>query len=210
MKPFKLLNIPPTNDKMAIRRAYVQAVKKHHPDVTGNDSTHLQQITQAYHQLIDTDFTQDYIDTAVTLSLADFLYGCVATVILKDAAYYGTVIEFTVSPFTYPGTTVEFYNMGSTNKLVRVKLNETVDQTYSRCDQDITVQKQINILDAELGTTINVTNFDGTIRIITIPPETDANQLTYMFNGDGFYNKNNKRGTLTVVVSIKPQRYTNV
>jgi DnaJ-class molecular chaperone len=204
MNPFKLLNITPTDDKMAIRRAYVYAAKQHHPDVTGNDGEYFKQITQAYHYLINSDIARPYIDTSVSLSLSDFLYGCVATIILNDGVYNGTVIEFTVNPFTYPGTTVEFYDSDSTSKHVRVKLNETTEDEYTRSDNDIVIMKQINTIDAELGLSINVINFDGTTRTITIPPETAANQLTYMFDGDGFYNKNNnKRGTLIVVVSIQ-------
>jgi DnaJ-class molecular chaperone len=211
MTPFEILQIAPTDDKMAIRRAYVIAAKANHPDVTGDDGEQFQIIQTAYDSLIDADFKQTTIDTTVSLELADFLFGCRATVVLKAGPFRGTVLEFDVAAFTDPGTTVEFYDSGSTNRQVRVTLMETIKDTYTRRGNGIVILKQINMLEAELGTTMTVTNFDGIPHTITIAPETTANRLIYIFNEAGFYNKQtHHRGTLTIIVGIEQQRYTDV
>ena len=210
MNPYQILKIKPTNDKMAIRRAYVRECKQHHPDA-GGDSDHFRLIQNSYNVLVNSKFDVDVIETDVTIGLDDLLNGCIATVIIKKGIFKGTEIEFRVPPYTYPGAIIEFYDKGSTNKLVRVKLNEVQTELYTRLDSNVVVRHTINMLEAELGTTIEVINFDKKLHTIKVSPETTADRLIYSFSGEGFYDKNSHiRGNLTVIVEIDKKRYIDV
>jgi DnaJ-class molecular chaperone len=210
MNPFKVLGIDPTHDKMSIRRAYVAAAKKHHPDNGGN-SEDFQRIQTAYNGLIENKSNKTVIETELPISLADLLYGCTATAILKHGIYRGTVLEFKVPPFTYPNTIIEFYDLGSTRQLVRVKVTEMITTEYTRIDSNIVVRHLINTLDAELGITVNITNFDGIIHTFKVSPETTADRLIYTTGGAGFYDNNSTtRGNLTIIVEIDKKRYNHV
>ena len=210
MNPFQILEIDPTEDKMAIRRAYVRECKKHHPDA-GGDSEHFQRIQIAYDGLVNNKFDIAVIETDVAVDLVDLLNGCIATVIIKNGVFMGTEIEFRIPPYTYPGTIIEFYDSGSTNKLIRVRLNEVKTESYTRLDSNVVVRHTINMLEAELGKTIEVTNFDNKVHTIKVSPETTADRLIYSFSGEGFYDKNSRiRGNLTVIVEIDKKRYLDV
>jgi DnaJ-class molecular chaperone len=210
MKPFKVLGIDPTHDKMAIRRAYVAAAKKHHPD-NGGDAEDFQQVQLAYHSLIKNKSDESVIETELSISLADFLYGCTATAVLKHGKYRGTVLEFKVPPFTYPNSIIEFYDSGSTHQLVRVKVTEMPAAEHTRIDSNIVVRHLINTLDAELGITFDITNFDGIIHTFKVSPETTADRLIYTTDGAGFYDNNStNRGNLTIIVEIDKKRYNHV
>jgi DnaJ-class molecular chaperone len=210
MNSYKVLGIAPTDDKMAIRRAYVTAAKMHHPD-TGGSAEQFKIVQAAYNDLINNKLDDIAIETELSLDLADFLFGCTATAILKHGIYRGTVLEFKVPPLTYPGATIEFHDSGSTHKQVRVKLNAVITEAYIRIDANIVIRHTINILDAELGTTLNLTNFDGTIHTVKISPETTADRLIYTIADAGFYDRKTKqRGTLTIIVEVNKKRYTNV
>jgi DnaJ-class molecular chaperone len=210
MNPFKILGIDPTHDKMSIRRAYVAAAKKHHPD-NGGESGDFQRIQTAYNSLIKNKLDGPVIETELSISLADFLYGCHATAILKHGAYRGTVLEFKVPPFSYPGTIIEFYDLGSTNQLVRVKITEIITTKYTRIDSNIVVKHSINTLEAELGITFNITNFDGVIHTFKVSPETTADRLIYTTDGAGFYEKKSTiRGNFTIIVEVDKKRYNYV
>lgn len=210
MNPYQILNINPTNDKMAIRRAFVRECKAHHPDV-GGDADHFQLINIAYQGLINDKFEVDVIETDISVSLLDLFKGCIATVVIRHGVFKGTELEFRIPPFTYPGTCIEFYDSGSTNKLVRVRLNEIKTNHYTRLDSSIVIKHTINMLEAELGTTIEITNFDNTTHTIKVSPETTADRLIYTFEGAGFYNKKSQvRGNLTVIVEVDKKRYIDV
>lgn len=210
MNAFKVLGIEPTSDKMVIRRAYVQAAKLHHPD-HGGSAEKFQIVRDAYNLLITNKFDDTVIETELSMSLVDFLFGCTATAVLKHGVYRGTVLEFQVPAFTYPGTTIEFYDSGSTRRQVRVKLHEIVTQEYIRMESDIVIKCPINILDAELGKTLTITNFDSTQHSINISPETTADSLIYSIAGAGFYNKTSTtRGNLSIIVEVTKKRYQHV
>jgi DnaJ-class molecular chaperone len=130
---------------------------------------------------------------------------------LKHGVYRGTVLEFKVPPFTYPGTIIEFYDLGSTHQLVRVKVTEIITTAYTRMDTNIVVTHSINTLEAELGTTFNITNFDGVKHTFKVSPETTANRLIYTTDDAGFYNKKSRnRGNLTIIVEVTKKRYNHV
>lgn len=207
MNPFQILNIDPTDDKMAIRRAYVRACKLHHPD-TGGDSNQLQLVQLAYDGLVSNKFDVAVIETGVALSLSDLMNGCIATVVISKGAFKGTELEFRVPPFTYPKTYIEFYDKELTNKKVRVRVNELQTKCFTRLDSNIVIRHTINMLEAELGKTFEVVNFDNITKTITVSPETTADRLIYSFGGEGFYDKNSQvRGNLTVIVEIDKKRY---
>jgi len=209
MNPFQILNIAPTKDKMAIRRAYVDMCKTHHPD-QGGDAVRLQQVQTAYNTLISNNVETDIIETEVSLNLIDFLYGCQATVVIRKGIFKGTEIEFIVPQYTYPGAVIEFNDV-STSRLVRVKLNEIKTNEYARFDANIVIRHTINMLEAELGKTVEVTNFDQVKYEIKVSPETTADRLLYTFDGGGFYNKKARiRGNLTVIVEVDRKRYIDV
>jgi len=121
MNLYDILNINPTSDKMAIRRAYVREAKIHHPD-HGGAPTHFQKIQLAYHSLINDKHKNEVIETEVRIPLVDFLYGCVATAAVKISGS-DHIIKFTVPEKTYPGTQIEFFDI-STKRRIRVKLYE--------------------------------------------------------------------------------------
>jgi DnaJ-class molecular chaperone len=210
MNPYQILNISPTDDKMAIRRAYVRACKLHHPDAGGN-SEQLQRVQLAYDGLVNNKFDVAVIETSIALSLADLMNGCIATVVIGKGVFKGTELEFRVPPFTHPETYIEFYDKDSTNKKIRVKINELQTKRYTRLDSNIVIRHTINMLEAELGITFEVVNFDNITKTITVSPETTADRLIYSFGGEGFYDKNSQvRGNLTVIVEIDKKRYLDV
>lgn len=206
MNPFEVLQIPPTQDKMAIRRAFVAECKKHHPDANGSDGVQLQRIQEAYETLVNHDLRAEVIETSVTLELKDFLYGCVAQAVILKGPLRGAEIEFRVPPYTYPGDTIEFFDKRSTRKTIRVKLHENTKSGHVRLGANIVIKRSINVLEAELGKTIQVRNFDGRDYQVKISPETTADRLVFTFNNAGFYEKNTEtRQQLTVIVSVEQE-----
>lgn len=205
MNPFEVLNIEPTRDKMAIRRAYVRETKIHHPD-HGGDPEHFYSIQRAYEILVGGQKPAALvIEDEVRLELADLMYGCVATAII-DVGRSNKVIEFDVPPYTYPGTTIEFFDKGSTTERIRVKLLENHKEEYTRLDSSIVVQRQINTTEAKNGISLEIENFDGEKHTVTVSPETTANKLIFHVNGAGFFSKHSKvRGDLTVIVEVKKE-----
>lgn len=203
MNPYEILNIDPTNDKMAIRRAYVRETKRHHPD-HGGDPVHFEKIQTAYYGLIQNKNIDKAIETEVNLSLKDLLHGCVAQAIIIAEPNKVMMIEFTVPPYTYPGTYIEFRDKTSTRQKIRVKVHESVSEEYNRLDSNIVIKKQINIFDALVGTCIDVTNFDSNIFNVSVSPKTTADRLIYNFQGAGFFDKKTRmRGNLTIIVEIQ-------
>lgn len=210
MNPYAVLNIDPTDDKMAIRRAYVRECKLHHPD-TGGDAGHFRLIQKAYEGLINNEFQTELIETEVGLLLHEFLYGCDAVAVVKNGTYKGITFEFKVPPMSWPGQKLEFQDDGLTDATVRVKLVEIKTDEYTRLDSNIVIRCPINTLEAELGKEIEVTNFDKTKYQIRVSPETTADRLIYSFPGAGFYDKTTKqRGNLTVMVEVDKKRFIDV
>jgi DnaJ-class molecular chaperone len=211
MTPFTVLGIAPTHDKMAIRRAFVREMKLHHPD-QGGDAEQVQLIQAAYTQLITRIPVKQgtVIKTDMVMSLNDLLTGCIATAVIKTGLHKGTAFEFRVPPMTYPGTVIEF-NDNLTAKKICVKLNELITHEYTRLDESIVITHTINTLEAELGTSIEVINFNNLTYNVTVSPGTTADRLIYNFTGDGFYdNQSRIRGNLTVIVEVDKKRYLNV
>jgi DnaJ-class molecular chaperone len=211
MNPFTVLNMEPSDDKMAIRRAYVREMKLHHPD-QGGEAEQVQLIQAAYNQLIAQALAMNVtvIETDMVMSLNDLLTGCIATAVIKTGIHKGTAFEFRVPPMTYPGTVIEF-NDSLTNKKICVKLKELITTEYTRLDESIVIKHTINTLEAELGTSIEVINFNNLTYNVTVSPGTTADRLIYNFTGDGFYDKQSHiRGNLTIIVEVDKKRYLNV
>jgi DnaJ-class molecular chaperone len=211
MNSFTVLNIEPTTDKMAIRRAYVNATKLHHPD-TGGDVQKFHQIQEAYNDLVANALHENIpaIETDISISLYNLLQGCITTATIRSGEFKGTTFEFRVAPMTYPGTIITFHD-SLTSRNICVKLNELKTDDYTRLDSGIVIRHTINILEAELGKTIEVTNFDKTKYTVNVSPESTADRLIYNFIGAGFYTKKSqKRGNLTVIVEVDKKRYLNV
>lgn len=200
MNPFQVLNIQPTDDFHAIRRAYVQETKKHHPD-RGGDPEQFRNIQTAYADLKH-NFkarTQDVHSVDVKFSLRDLLHGCVATVLLQINKQ-ATAVEFVLPPFSFPGTFVEFQDKLSTSQRIRVRLLEITTKDYTRVESDVVIQRQINSSDAHNGTIIEVINFDGVSHKVKISPDTTASSLRYCISGEGFFKKSTKtRGDLHII-----------
>jgi DnaJ-class molecular chaperone len=210
MNPYKILNINPTDDKMAIRRAYVQEAKRHHPD-NGGDNEQFLLVQAAYQGLINDKFETEIIETDVNLDLVDFMTGCDATVVVKSGPHQGMVFEIKVPPFSYPNTVIKFRDFDSTSKQIRVKLHESQTKQFTRLESNVVIRYRINTLEAELGTTIEVVNFDNTVYTLTVSPETTADRLIYNFDGAGFYKKSSQeRGNLTIIVEVDKKRYSYV
>ncbi len=202
MNPYSILNISPTNDKMAVRRAYVQETKRHHPD-QGGDPEHFQRIQIAYEMIIKGQVREEIVETSVTLNLKDLMYGCNA-VALIDIGNCDTLIEFQVPKYSYPGSVIEFHDQHSTNRRIRVTLNEIFAEQYKRLDSNIIIRHKINRFEANVGTELEVENFDGIKHKVKISPETTADRLIYHIDGAGFFDKATKvRGDLTIIVEIK-------
>jgi DnaJ-class molecular chaperone len=205
MNPFLILNINPTDDKMAIRRAYVREIKLNHPDLGGNKK-HIDLIKEAYESLINNVFQLNDIETDVRLPLINFLEGCIATVIIKTGEFKGTTIEFKVPSYTYPGTIISFSDKNLTLRKIYVKLLENSTNDYTRLDSSIVIRKQINKIEAQFGTIVNTTNFDNVPHVIEIPPNTNADRLVYNINGAGFYNRNSRiRGNLAIIIEVQKE-----
>lgn len=205
MTPFQILNIKPTDDKMAIRRAYVREIKLNHPD-QGGDNNHIDLIKEAYESLINGEFKLDNIETDVRLPLINFLEGCIATVIIKIGEFKGTTIEFKVPSYTYPGTIISFSDKSLTSRKIYVKLLEDSTNDYTRLDSSIVIRKQINKTEARFGITVHIINFDNIPHVIEIPPNTNADRLVYNIDGAGFYNRNSRiRGNLTLIIEVQKE-----
>lgn len=204
MNPYKILNIEPTDDKMAIRRAYVREAKKHHPD-QGGDAEHFQDIQYAYEILINNRYEPEVIESDVRLSLYDLMYGCIATAFI-DIGDQGILVEFRVPPYTYPGTSIEFYDKRSTYQKIRVTLLESYTNKYTRLDSSILIRHPINKFEADAGTDIEIINFDGLIHTVNVSPKTTADRLIYHIPGAGFFDKSSKvRGDLTIIVEVNKE-----
>lgn len=204
MNPFRVLNIEPTDDKMAIRRAYVAETKRHHPD-HGGDSNHFQDIQRAYNMLINNMYEPGTIESDVRLSLRDLMYGCIATALI-DVGKEGVLVEFRVPAYTYPGTTIEFYDKSSTDNKIRVTLLESHTNKYTRLDSSILIRHAINKFEADVGTEVEIENFDGTTHTVKVSPETTADRLIYHISGAGFFDKSSKvRGDLTIIIEVKKE-----
>lgn len=210
MTPFEILNIEPTNDKMLIRRAYVRETKIHHPDQGGNVEQ-LNRIQLAYNELISNDLGNHPIATEIMIGLHDFLFGCIATVVIKSGLFKGTMFEFKVPPMSYPGNIIKFHDNSLTHREIHVKLLELKSNDYQRLEEAIIIKRHINMLEAELGTNIEVSNFDGKLHKIKIPQETTADVLIHKISSEGFYDKKSfTRGDLTIIIEVDRKRYTNV
>lgn len=200
MNPFEILKISPTKDKMEIRRAYVRELKKRHPD-QGGQNDDCRQLHQAYDQLVKTNNKKNPIKTVARLSLADFLYGCVATVSFTDGVKI-RFVEFTVQPFTYPGDTVVFQDK-DTGKYIEVTVYETPSLDYKRLEHIIIINRNISVHQAQAGTSITVQNFDGYEHTVNIPPNTSASRLIYTFPQAGFFDrKTHDRGHLSIIIEV--------
>jgi DnaJ-class molecular chaperone len=200
MNPFRILGIEPTDNKILIRRAYVEQTKKHHPD-HGGDPLFFYQIKQAYEELIAGSYQPKTIETTVELELKEFLTGCVATAILyvKSKA---TLIEFDVPALTYPGSTLKFFDHEHTDSDIAVTLN-AAKSDYMLLKEHILIQRELNINEARAGTTLSIVNFDNHSHFIKIPEGTTANKLIYEIEHHGFFDKaTKKRGDLKVLVNI--------
>lgn len=203
MNPYLVLNIEPTDDKMAIRRAYVRETKRHHPD-HGGDAGHFRLIQKAYDGLINNEFEIEVIDTDVAIPLINLMEGCIATVAINNGTYQGTLFEISIPDFTYPGSTVEFSDKALTYRKIRVKLMETKTNEYTRIDSTIIVQKQINTTEAKNGVTLDIRNFNDKSYTINIPPDTTATRLIYNIPGAGFYERDSRvRGNLSIIVEVQ-------
>lgn len=204
MNPYDILNIEPTLDKMAIRRAYVRETKIHHPD-QGGDPNHFGNIQLAYHSLINNKHSNEIIETEVRIPLADFLYGCVATAAVKIDGD-DRIIKFTVPEKTYPGTQIKFVDP-LTKKNIRVMLYEKQIENVSRLDTNIIICRTINTDEAEAGCTITIQNYDGHQHTVSVSPKTTANRLTYYVRGAGFIDrKSQNRGDLTIIIEVTKDR----
>lgn len=203
MNPYKILNIKPTKDKMAIRRAFVSETKKHHPDV-GGDQEHFARIQAAYDVLISGSWGSNPLETEVKLDLLEFWTGCVATAIFTDELGQIYAIEFHVPQYAYPGQTFEFFDEQSTKRFVRVKLLELTTNKWRRLDSHIIIKHTINSIEAITGIDLKIENFDSIEHKISIPPQTTANRLIYNIPGSGFYEKSCRtRGDLTIIIEVK-------
>lgn len=203
MNPYTLLNIAPTVDKMAIRRAYVTQMKIHHPD-QGGDNDHFVMIQKAYNSLINSNLTLDKVVNEINLPLKDFMHGCIATAIIGFDGLGGSLVEFKVPAYTYPGTYIEFYDKASTNAKIRVKVTESQTNDYTRLDTNIIARRQINTRQAAQGITVTIENFDGGLHHVAISPDTTANRLIYHIPGEGFYERNAcVRGNLIIIIEIE-------
>lgn len=207
MNPFKILGIEPTDDKMAIRRAYVAETKKHHPDI-GGDGVHFKRIQQSYDVLISGQWKPEPIETEVRIDLVKMYTGCIATAVFFDNNNQVMAAEFTVPAYTYPGNIVEFYDEHSTGRVIRVKLLETITNEWKRLDSSIVIKRKINIIEANTGKNIEVENFDGITHNVNVSPKTTADRLIFHITGAGFYEKNSKiRGNLTIIVEVQKEGY---
>lgn len=203
MNPYTTLQIPPTVDKMVIRRAYVTQTKVHHPD-NGGDTEQFMRVQEAYDLLINKDLTHDLLVDEIPLSLNDLMKGCIATAIIGFDGVGGSIVEFQVPPYTFPGTYIEFYDKASTHAKIRVKILESQTDAYTRMDTSIIFRRQINKRQALKGLPINIVNFDGNTHTVTISPDTTANRLIFHIPGEGFYeHKSCVRGNLTIIVEIE-------
>jgi DnaJ-class molecular chaperone len=201
MNPYDILNIDPTDDKMAIRRAYVREAKIHHPD-QGGDRNHFENIQTAYELLVKGNFDAETVETEVRLSLVDFLYGCVATAGVFIEGQGGHIIKFRVPEKTIPGTKIEFLDH-STKRRVRVTLYEDQSKDFSRLDSSIVIRRTINTHEAKVGRDVQIENFDGQTHIVNVSPETTADRLIYHVNGAGFIDKETRdRGNLTIIIEV--------
>jgi DnaJ-class molecular chaperone len=201
MNPYDILNIDPTDDKMAIRRAYVREAKMHHPD-QGGDRNHFENIQLAYELLVKGNFDAESIETEVRLPLADFLYGCVATAGVFVEGSGAHIIKFNVPEKTIPGTRIEFLDH-STKRRVRVILHEDQSKDFTRLDSSIIIRRTINNREAKAGRHVKIQNFDGLEHTVNVSPETTADRLIFHINGAGFIDKETKeRGNLTVIIEV--------
>lgn len=200
MNPYDILKIDPTNDKMAIRRAYVREAKLHHPD-KGGDRNHFEDIQLAYDSLIKGSFDDKVIETEVRLPLVDFLFGCIATIGVSIEGS-GHIIKFSVPEKTIPGTTIEFLDH-STKRRVRVTLYEDQSKDFTRLDSSIVLRRTINSYEARTGCNIQVQNFDGQMHTVNVSPETTADRLIYNIQDAGFIDKETReRGNLTIIIEV--------
>jgi len=201
MNPFSILNIKPTSDKMAIRRAYVRETKKHHPDV-GGDVNHFKSIQTAYDSLISGNWGRGPLKTEVRVDLDKLLTGCIATAMLIDEKGRSNIIEFKIPAYTYPGDVIEFYD-DLTARVVHVTLLEIPTSDWKRLESNIVITRKINILEAETGIDIFVKNFDGVTYTVNIPPQTSADRLIYHKNDAGFFKKKtHTRGNLNIIIEV--------
>lgn len=202
MDPFSLLEIDPTSDKIAIRRAYVQAAKKHHPD-SGGDPDRFQKIQYAYELLINNRYTPRVIKTKIKLQLHELLRGCVATAVIGLNKKRAQFIEFTVPANTIPGTKIEFFDQSAGNNKISVTVDVDRSDEYVLLNEHVVFQKKINKMEALQGTEIEIINFDKRTHTIEIPPNTTAKKLTYEIQDAGFIDtKHKKRGNLIIVVEV--------
>lgn len=209
MNPFDILKIDPTTDKMAIRRAYVREIKRHHPD-SGGDPIRMQAIQSAYENLINAKSRKIHgkepvIECEAHLSLNDMLQGCEVSV-LADINGVANIIQATIPPRSYPGSVVEFFDYESTGSRIRVKIVEIFDKEFTRLESNIVVKRKINTREANAGIDLNINNFDGNMHTVRVSPETTADRLIYNIPSAGFFEKETKaRGCLTIIVEIQKE-----
>jgi len=204
MNPYRTLGIDVTSDQLTIRKGYIAAVKKYHPDVTG-DITKFNSIQDAY-ELLTNGYKIPIIETSVKLTLYQMMKGGNVSVLLTPSPDVQLIVDILIPEFSYPGESIEFINNGLTCYKIRVKLNQLEDSNYIRHKADVIYYNKINKNEAKQGKIISLNNFDHTTHIIDIPPNTTADKLIYNIDGAGFYNKNsNQRGKLTVIVEIQKE-----
>lgn len=62
---YEILRVRPTSNKTEIRKAYLDAARKHHPDLGGTSSTEFSYITKAYQVLSDEHERAAYDDSLI-------------------------------------------------------------------------------------------------------------------------------------------------
>ena len=206
MNPFEILGIDPTDDKMAIRRAYVKLSKEHHPD-RGGLREDFDRVQSAYDALVSNAYTVQTQRTRVRLSMAELLTGCVATAIVKLDSKHAKMIEFRVPPLTNPGATIEFFDSEVSYSKIAVTVDLNVPDEFMLVNPHVLVHRAINRIEANRGIDLEIEHFDGQMRKVNIPPGTSAQKLIYAFPGEGFFNsKTKQRGDFKVVVTVQNKR----
>lgn len=193
---FKLLNLEPTGDKRALRRAYSRAIKDAHPDYGGSTSK-VQKIINAFNVLKQQSWT---INTTIPIDLKTFLTGDNLNAIVKSETET-FLVNFDVPPFTDIGSIIEVKSNGY---LLSIKLTEKESKFVQLGS---TIMLTVNIPKDFKGDKFKFRNFDDTeceldLKELDLGPHVN-DVKGQIFPGKGFFRKSKNRGDLLVFVEEK-------
>lgn len=196
--PYSILGVTQYSTQQDIKDAYRRLALKHHPD-KGGDPEDFKLITSAYEQIKNTIPKVKERKTSqkvlFTISIKQQIQGINDLVELSNG-----VIAYVDIP---PGArTNDKFKIKDSDQDYILHIVESKDLIFTRLGNDVTMYLELDVIDALLGTTIDIIDPEGNTLTLTVPAGTCNNNTFPLFDKGLYDKKTKKRGTLYVIPQI--------